>query len=216
MASNIVSVSVDAEYPVAGVDNDSQGFRDNFRTIKDSLESARQEITDLQEKVVLKSALTDTVLENNLAGNSIISANLDQFTESFTPVGSVGNNQNISFFNGHYQSVTVTADVILTLADWPDAGVYAKMTVELVSNLNDGTERTIAIKSEGTPAFKRVPYPLQDNANDIGWMTGTSSTQVVVRTKNSTNPTIVEFWTTDGGLTVYANYIGITATDTIT
>lgn len=207
MASNIVSVSIDAEYPVAGVDNDSQGFRDNFRTIKDSLEAARQEVTDLQQKAVLKSALTDTVLENNLAGNSIVSANLDQFTESFTAVGSVGNNQNISFFNGHYQTITATADIVLTLADWPDAGSYAKMTVELVSNLNDGTVRTVNFQSEGTPAFKRIP--------SSNWINGTSSTQVIVRTTQSANPSIIEFWTTDGGLTVYANYLGITENDTV-
>ena len=215
MASNIVSTSIDAEYPVAGVDNDSQGFRDNFRTIKDSLEAAKSEITDLQEKAVLKSALTDTDLENNLSGNTITSANLDQHTVSFTAVGSVGNNQNVSFFNGHYQTITATADIILTLADWPDAGQCAKMTIEVVNNLNDGTERTISFKSEGTPAFKRIPYALQDTPNDKGWMEGTGPTQVVVRTKTSANPTIVEFWTHDGGLTVYANYLGITETSTL-
>lgn len=207
MASNIVSVSIDAEYPVAGVDNDSQGFRDNFRTIKDSLEAARQEVTDLQQKAVLKSALTDTILENNLAGNSIVSANLDQFTESFTAVGSVGNNQNISFFNGHYQTITATADIALTLADWPAAGSYAKMTVELVNNLNDGTIRTVSFLSEGTPAFKRIP--------SNNWISGTSSTQVIVQTTQSANPSIIEFWTTDGGLTVYANYLGITENSTV-
>ena len=31
--SNIDSTSIDATYPVAGQDNNSQGFRDNFNTI---------------------------------------------------------------------------------------------------------------------------------------------------------------------------------------
>ena len=30
MASNIVDTTIDETYPVAGVENDSQGFRDNF------------------------------------------------------------------------------------------------------------------------------------------------------------------------------------------
>ena len=34
MASNINSDAIDKDYPVAGQDNDSQGFRDNFNTIK--------------------------------------------------------------------------------------------------------------------------------------------------------------------------------------
>ena len=34
MASNIDNTSIDATYPIAGQDNDSQGFRDNFTVIK--------------------------------------------------------------------------------------------------------------------------------------------------------------------------------------
>jgi hypothetical protein len=41
MASNINYVNVDESFPVAGQDNDSQGFRDNFATIKSSLASAK-------------------------------------------------------------------------------------------------------------------------------------------------------------------------------
>ena len=34
MASNIISSTIDDTYPVAGIDNDTQGFRDNFNIIK--------------------------------------------------------------------------------------------------------------------------------------------------------------------------------------
>ena len=34
MASNINETGVNKDYPVAGQDNDSQGFRDNFNIIK--------------------------------------------------------------------------------------------------------------------------------------------------------------------------------------
>ena len=43
MASNIDSASINALYPVAGQDNDSQGFRDNFSNIKTSLTKAKTE-----------------------------------------------------------------------------------------------------------------------------------------------------------------------------
>ena len=36
MASNIDNTSIDATYPIAGQDNDSQGFRNNFSTIKNN------------------------------------------------------------------------------------------------------------------------------------------------------------------------------------
>ena len=50
MASNIISDTIDATYPVAGVDNDTQGFRDNFSIIKTGLNTANSEKSRLQTK----------------------------------------------------------------------------------------------------------------------------------------------------------------------
>jgi len=47
MASNIVPGNVDGTYPVAGQDNSSQGFRDNFNAIKNNFTEAKNEIEDL-------------------------------------------------------------------------------------------------------------------------------------------------------------------------
>ena len=97
MASNIIHETIDGEYPVAGIDNDSQGFRDNFTVIKSSLAAAKTETEDLQTNVSRK----DT--DNNHAGNKIIDAELDHITLAFIPIGTVNGAQNISFLNGHYQ-----------------------------------------------------------------------------------------------------------------
>ena len=48
MASNILTSDINELYPVAGADNDSQGFRDNFRLIKTGLATAASEVTALQ------------------------------------------------------------------------------------------------------------------------------------------------------------------------
>ena len=48
MASSIISDTIDGAYPVAGIDNDTQGFRDNFTIIKTGLATATSEITTLQ------------------------------------------------------------------------------------------------------------------------------------------------------------------------
>ncbi len=48
MASTINSNNINILYPIAGQDNDTQGFRDNFRNIKNNLSTAAQEITALQ------------------------------------------------------------------------------------------------------------------------------------------------------------------------
>lgn len=48
MASNINPNNINGNYPVAGQDNDSQGFRDNFTNISNNFSFAATEITALQ------------------------------------------------------------------------------------------------------------------------------------------------------------------------
>ena len=48
MSSNINYASIDVTYPIAGVNNNTQGFRDNFTAIKDGLANASAEISTLQ------------------------------------------------------------------------------------------------------------------------------------------------------------------------
>jgi hypothetical protein len=71
MASTINPNNIDGAYPVAGQDNDSQGFRDNFTNTKTNFSYAAAEITDLQNKAVLKSALTGTTLNNDMGGSYV-------------------------------------------------------------------------------------------------------------------------------------------------
>ncbi len=47
--STIDTTNIDDDYPVAGQDNDSQGFRNNFTNITTALDQAKTEITSLEE-----------------------------------------------------------------------------------------------------------------------------------------------------------------------
>ncbi|CAB5215039.1 hypothetical protein UFOVP190_371 [uncultured Caudovirales phage] len=59
MASTINTTNIDVTYPIAGQDNDTQGFRDNFRNIKNNLNTAASEITAIQANVTtLQTAIT--------------------------------------------------------------------------------------------------------------------------------------------------------------
>jgi len=51
MASNINPNTIDTGYPIAGQDNDSQGFRDNFTNIRTNFDNTRSEIEDLQNNI---------------------------------------------------------------------------------------------------------------------------------------------------------------------
>jgi len=74
MTSNINPNNIDGAYPVAGQDNNSQGFRDNFTNTSTNFQYAADEITDLQNNVILKSALVGTTLNNNMQGSVLSNA----------------------------------------------------------------------------------------------------------------------------------------------
>ena len=75
MASNISDTGINSDFPIAGQDNDSQGFRDNFTTIKANFVAAKTEIESIQTNGAVKNA------DNNFLGNTINSANFQNTTE---------------------------------------------------------------------------------------------------------------------------------------
>ena len=78
MASTIITTGFNAEYPVAGQDNDSQGFRTNFSVTKTGLETARDEITALQDNTAKLNA------NNDFNGSVISEAEFLKNTETVT------------------------------------------------------------------------------------------------------------------------------------
>lgn len=76
MASTITNYSalIDSKFPVAGANNDIQGFKNNFQRIKSALETTSREIENLKEVGVF---LTENLNFNN---NIISSATIIQST----------------------------------------------------------------------------------------------------------------------------------------
>ena len=89
MSSQINPDNIDTSYPVAGQDNSTQGFRTNFTNIKGNFQFAEDEITALQNNVVLKSALSGQNLDNNMHDNLLYAAQIQDFAATrveITPV----------------------------------------------------------------------------------------------------------------------------------
>ena len=192
MASNIISGTIDGAYPVAGVDNDTQGFRDNFTIIKTGLATAASEVTALQANT---AKLNES---NDFNGTDITDANFSLNTEKYHNIGTVINGQNISFLNGHYQSMSInlgeeTSTINFALADWPERDHVAKMTVQIFGN---DTAKTVTFSVEGGGNIKyNSTYPR---------VAGVASATV----DSSEDPIIIDFWTYNQGTTVYAEYRG--------
>ena len=136
MTSAINPNDIDGTYPVAGQDNNSQGFRDNFTNTKTNFQYAASEITDLQSKAVLKAALNGTVLDNDMAGSPLSNANISDFSAIAANLGSQTGAVTIDYVDGHYQTVSTSGSISLAFANFPASGNFGIVRVAItVTNI---------------------------------------------------------------------------------
>jgi hypothetical protein len=136
MTSAINPNDIDGQYPIAGQDNNSQGFRDNFTNTKTNFQYAANEITDLQTNAVLKAALSGTTLDNNMNGSPLSNASISDFSAAAVILGTLSGPVVINYVNGHYQTVTVTngASISLAFTNFPTAGNFGIVRVAITIN----------------------------------------------------------------------------------
>ena len=183
MASSIVTTNIDTTYPVAGQDNDSQGFRDNFTNIKTALDIAKSEISDLESKALLKSALTGDSLNNDGAGAVLEDFELKDISQTRIAKGSTSGTVTFDYEDGSYQTLTTSGSVTLAFSNFPAAGKVGTIRVEI--NVSS-TAHTITLPS----------------AVDIGQdqLIGSDGARVI--TPDRTGVHIFEFVTDDAGSSI--------------
>lgn len=182
MASNINPQNIDGAYPVAGQDNDSQGFRDNFTNTRTNFSFAAAEITDLQNKAVLKAALDGTVLNNDMGGSILSNAQLQDMSETRVALGTVSGAQTINYAAGPYYTLTTSGSVSVAFTNFPPAGQLGRVRLQISVASTAHTLTLPAAVSVGT-------------ANIQGY-----SANVI--TFNQTGTFEFEFETNDGGSTI--------------
>ena len=131
MASNINANNIDGTFPIAGQDNDSQGFRDNFTNTKTNFNNAKTEIEDLQSKVVLKSALTGTSLSNAGAGALMSDFELRDMSETRVSKGTTSGTVTLAYTEGSYVTVTTSGSVSLAFSSFPASGKLGRIRLEI-------------------------------------------------------------------------------------
>jgi len=131
MSSNINPNNIDGTYPVAGQDNNSQGFRDNFTNTKTNFQFAADEINDLQAKVVLKAALTGTTLDNDMNGSILSNAQLQDMSLTRVALGTLTGSVGINYVAGNYQTVTTGGNISLAFTNFSPAGTLSFVTVRV-------------------------------------------------------------------------------------
>lgn len=189
MTSTININTIDVDFPVAGIDNDSQGFRDNFSSIKAGLATAKSEITGLQSAVLLNANLTSALpVDNDLNGSSINNGSFNNFfgvahkqtINSLTPIDVSG---------ASIQVFTMLTNINFTFRNWPDDGFYGKVTVHFTSDGSGTWTPTLYTENGGVIKYDDAypsPFTLAPNGKHK----------------------VIEAWTYNGGTTVYVKYLG--------
>lgn len=179
MTSKITS-NIDGEFPIAGQDNSTQGFRTNFTNTNNNFTYAAQEITDLQNKVILKAALTDGTLDNNMFGAEISNPKFKGVRETIYDYGIVSGAVGINFLNSSYFTMTLAGSVILSFSNFgsvsgsqtrfrvlfnvPNAGYTITWPASVTTNLD-----TIAGAFGQTVIFDKIgTYTFELSTNDGG------------------------------------------------
>lgn len=192
MSSNMTPVDEGfIQYPVPGIDNDSQGFRDRYAIIRNNLNTAATELTSL----ITNTAKINT--NNNFGGNKIINANLSNSTveANVAEDGAVieDDTVSISYNSGSVHVIRVGSSatpLALSFTNWPvntdnSGSRFAKIT--LIVNPPESGSRTLAWPATAT-------FNYNSAINDIG-ISGTK---------------IFEVFTYDAGLTtLFVNYLGL-------
>jgi len=195
MASNIRVNEIDVNYPQAGVDNDTRGFRDNFSIIESNFSNAKTEIEALQTNTVKLNEA------NNFAGTAVIDANLDSSTQKVlqsTTFTDGPETPQVNFTNGHYQILRFGGDKTVVLSEWPlpsSAGGnnedrLAKITLEIA-------------RADGNTNSTDVEFTIFG-----GGVLYVDDSMTSTVTLNNDNIVILEFWTSNGGATVFGRKVG--------
>lgn len=182
MTSSIVPGNIDGTYPVAGQDNSSQGFRDNFTAVKNNFTEAKSEIEDLQDN----KASTDA----NASFNDFVvtRATLKDCAETVFAHGTASGAITLNHENGHYQTLTTSGSVSLALTNFPSAALGRIMLdITYASTAHTLTVTTATLAADNVTGF-------------------TAGTDIV--TVSTAGRYLYEFVTPNGGTTVLMHQLG--------
>lgn len=130
--SQINTGPINTNYPVPGVKNSTQGFRDNFVSIKNNLDIASSEISELQNKVVLKSPLNGITLNNDMANTLISNALTSGFRQTTYNLGSnLTGTVVIDANNGDVQFGTIGGNLQFGIMNWGPNNTQSSIKVVL-------------------------------------------------------------------------------------
>jgi len=192
MTSQINASTIDATYPVAGQDNDSQGFRDNFTRIKLALSTASTEISQLQSTTAKLNTASD--FDGNLIQNAIFQ-NVGTYAINDVEINKSTHEYTIYYNSAAYYDITINTSTSFTVQNWPGTGVYSPIRVGIklgaATTSSTATTCTFLVTDIGGSIMRErgTLLPFQ-----LGTLTNVT--------------TVFDLHTSDGGNNVFVKFIG--------
>lgn len=172
MTSAINPNNINIAYPVAGQDNSTQGFRDNFTNIRLNFLAAENEITALQANAVVSGASSI----NDLQGAVLYNATLQNTRYAQINAGNVAPAATVNYAVASYQTLTANANTTLSFSNLPSSGNTAVVTLAIN-----------AIAANATAAPYTVAITNAQVGNNNVYLTGLSGNVLSFPGTNSTN-----------------------------
>jgi hypothetical protein len=171
--STINTNGLNVNYPVPGQNNSTQGFRDNFTNIKNNLDVAGNEISDLQNKVVLKSALANSTLNNDMANTLISNASTLQFRATTYNLGNaLSGTVIVDCSLGDVQFGNVQGNVTFQFGSWAPINTQSKIQLQ-VGRPNAETNYTLTFPNSAV-FNDNTGWKLVENTSNTGNVTNIS------------------------------------------
>ena len=168
--SNINYTAIVTTYPVAGQDNDSQGFRDNFTAIANGLQTAKTEITTLQTNSISVGA----GVTNNLLQATLSNGLYNQLYGTYFDGGTIPSSANIDLTNGPTQKFTLSGTPTLTFINWPTTGQSGYIKVHIASDQSGVRYPVFATSNSGLIHYD-TSFPTNPVTSSKGFTVGGES-----------------------------------------
>jgi hypothetical protein len=190
MTSTVTNFSnnINTTYPVPGVDNDTQGFRDNFSNIKNALTAAADQLDYLQSNTAKLDAGT------NDFDNGYITKAVLKNSGYYAPPGTIqvitATDGIIDFAEGSYRRLVLVGNQTLKITNWQSNTSFNQIRLEVY---NASSTTSVSVTFNGNGGTLRAE-------SGIGVFTLTSSTYVY--------PHVFDIWSTDNGATIFLKSVG--------
>jgi hypothetical protein len=222
MTSAINPDNINANYPVAGVPNNTQGFRDNFTSIQSNFQFAADEITEIQTNGIFKAALTGTTLDNNMSDNLLYAALIRDFSGTIVTNTATSGSVTVDYSAGHYHVLNPLGNMSLLFTNLPASGTLGMWRARIVVTNPSFTITFPAAVNVGTTGIQGLSGSIltfaATGSYEFGFTTTTGGSSITIFDLNRplsyfTNPVNVAATTaassTTSGALIVAGGVGI-------